>query len=94
MRYKRSVADKLFRAVCLGFSAFLLLMSLICNVGIMWTQARIDELQSGMDLARRESEILSVRFENRISLSELEERATKELGMHRPGAGQIIIIDE
>ena len=92
MNKRHSVADKLFRAVCLSFSAFLLLLSLLCNIGIMWTEARVAELCRDMELLRCENEILSVRLENRISLSELEQIATQELGMHRPGVGQIIFL--
>ena len=92
MRRKSCTADKLFRAVCLSFSAFLLLLSLLCNIGIMWTETRIEELCNDVQQLRRENEVLSVRLENRISLSALEEHATQELGMHRPTAEQIIFI--
>ena len=92
MRKNHSLADKLFRAVCLSFSALLLLLSLLCNIGIMWTEARIAELCQGIDTAKRDAEILSVRIENRIGLSELEERAAQQLGMHRPGTEQIFFL--
>ena len=92
MTRKHSMADKLFRAVCLSFSAFLLLLSLLCNIGIMWTETRIEELCRDVENLRRENEVLNVRLENRISLSELEEIAAQELGMHRPTAEQIIFL--
>lgn len=92
MKIKRSIADKLFRAVCLSFSAFLLLLSLLCNIGIMWTEARINELCFDTEALRRENEVLNVRLLNRTSLSELESLATQKLGMQRPGAEQIIFL--
>jgi len=92
MRKNHSIADKLFRIVCLSFSVFLLFLSLLCNIGIMWTEARIDELFRDMEHVQRENDILCARIENRVSLAELEQIATHELGMHRPTAEQIIFL--
>ena len=89
----RSVASKLFRIVCLSFSAFLLLLCLMCNISLMWTRANIEELHSRISAAERENETLNVRCENRISLSELEKTATERLGMHRPNSEQIFFIE-
>ena len=82
-------ADRLFRVVCLVFSLVMLLMSLICRVGIMDVEAELSRLGTEMKHAQKENEILIVRMENRISLSELERIATGVLGMHRPLAEQL-----
>ena len=93
MRQAHSIGDKFFRAVCLSFSVLLLLISLICNVAIMWTEAHIEELHRSINDASRENQLLRVQSENRISLSELEKLATEKLNMHRPGSEQLIFID-
>ena len=86
---KSAVSRLLFRAVCIVFSAALLMLTLISNVKLMAAESRCTELEEQIRLAECETEILKVRIENRISLQELEDIAVNQLGMHRPGTDQL-----
>ncbi len=85
----RSVSARVFRAVCVAISLIMLLLTLICRVEIMHAEQNISALEKNISLAESTAELLTVRNENRISLSEIERRAVEELGMHRPTAEQL-----
>ena len=89
MSRENKFSFRLFRGVCIVFSVFLLLMSLIAHAELMDVEENILIIESGLEDAQRQAELLRVRFENRISLSELEHIATEVLGMHRPAASQL-----
>lgn len=89
MTNKAAVSTLLFRAVCLLFSAILLLLALVSNAKLMAAEIEIEELEKSLQAAVKETEILRVRLENRLSLIEIETLALTELGMHRPGAEQL-----
>ena len=89
MTNKAAVSTLLFRAVCLLFSAILLLLALVSNAKLMAAEIEIEELEKSLQAAVKETEILRVRLENRLSLEEIETLALTELGMHRPGAEQL-----
>lgn len=89
MTNKAAVSTLLFRAVSLLFSAILLLLALVSNVKLMAAEIEIEELEKKLETTAKETEILRVRLENRLSLEEIETLALTELGMHRPGAEQL-----
>lgn len=86
---KAAVATLLFRAVSVLFSAILLLLALLSNAELMAVEIEISELENKLEATVKETEILRVRLENRLSLKEIETLALTELGMHRPGAEQL-----
>lgn len=89
MRHRYSVSKLLFRAVCIFFSALMLMLTLIYNAKLMAAESRCMELEKQIAFAEHERDILKVRIENRISLYELENIAVNQLGMHRPSAEQL-----
>lgn len=78
-----------FRLVCLGFSALLLIMSLQQRARLMELEGSISRLEKEIELEEKETQILKVKLENRISLAELESIALQRLGMHRPTPAQL-----
>ena len=78
-----------FRLICLGFSALLLILSLQQRARLMELENNISQLEKEIELEEKESRILQVRLENRISLSELEIIAQTYLGMQRPSSAQL-----
>jgi len=89
MKHAAAFPNLLFRAVCISFSAVLLLLTLLSNVKLMAVDSRCRELEEQIKQAECEAEILKVRLENRISLDELERIAVNQLGMHRPSPEQL-----
>ena len=92
MRKSRSVSNFLFRTVCIIFSVLLLVLTLLARVELMRLDKEIEELYELIEREETESRILTVKLENRISLSELEDYAAQILGMHRPTAQQLYFI--
>ena len=89
---KRS--ENLFRAVCLCFSALLLVLSLLCGIRL----AAVNDLAAGR---KRETERLlaenarlRARCESSLSLEEIERYAVEELGMQRLSGEQMIRVEE
>lgn len=89
MSREGKLAEIAFRVVCLGFSALLLVLTLLTHIQLVRAQTRIRTL--GQDIARAENEhiALEIRSIEALNLAELERRATQELGMRRPEPGQI-----
>lgn len=81
----------LFRAVCLGFSAALLVLALFSHIGLVRCESRIEELRRAVAGAENENIVLQVKINSALSLEELERRAVQELGMRRPEPGQICV---
>ena len=92
MREER-LSDCLFRMVCLGFSAALLVLTLFSQIQLVRTESRIGELEKALDKAENESVLLKVQSCEALSLAELEKRAL-EMGMRHPEPGQIIDIND
>ena len=84
-----SFSTLVFRLVCLGFSALLLIMSLQQRARLMELEKNISQIEKEIELEEKESQILKVKLENRISLSELEQLAQTRLGMQRPTSAQL-----
>ncbi len=92
MRRRGKLAPLLFRAVCLGFSALLLVLTLLTQTRVVRTQSRIEALETAIEQAENEKTRLKIRRAEALSLAELERRAVQELGMQHPEPGQIITI--
>lgn len=86
----KRVSELAFRLICLGFSALLLVLTLLIHIQLVRTQSCIAEL--GTQIARAENERITLQIQtiSAMSLPELERRATQELGMRHPEPGQII----
>ena len=89
----KRVSALAFRVICLGFSALLLVMTLFTHIRLVRTQSRIAELEAAITRAENEQIQLQIKTASALDLSELERRATQELGMRRPEPGQIVEID-
>ena len=93
MRKAKQLSEQLFRAVCLGFSALLLVMALFGQIRLVKTESRIESLENAIAEAENERIVLQIRLNEAMSLEELERRAVQELGMRHPEPGQIVTID-
>ena len=93
MRREKQLSEQLFRAVCLGFSALLLVMALFGQIRLVKTESRIESLENAIAEAENERIVLQIRLNEAMSLEELERRAVQELGMRHPEPGQIVTID-
>lgn len=87
---ERTLSAQLFRAVCLGFSALLLILTLFGQIRLVKTESRIEALEKAVADAENERVLLQIRISEALPLAELERRAVQELGMRRPEPGQII----
>ncbi|MBQ7692820.1 MAG: hypothetical protein IJT29_04340 [Oscillospiraceae bacterium] len=83
----------LFRAVCLGFSALLLVLTLFCQIRLFTAEREIAKLNTALDEAENTRVLLNIQIDRALGLEELERRALRELGMRRPEPGQIIEIE-
>ena len=79
-----------FRLICLGFSALLLVLTLLTHIQLVRTQSSITQLEKQIARAENERITLQIQTASTMSLQELERRATQELGMRHPEPGQII----
>jgi cell division protein FtsL len=93
MRREKQLSEQLFRAVCLGFSAILLVMTLFGQIRLVKTESRIESLVNAIADAENERVVLQIRLNEALPLEELERRAVQELGMRHPEPGQIVTID-
>ena len=83
MRRGEQLSGQLFRAVCLTFSALLL-------VAALFGQIRMESLENAIADAENELVVLQIRLNEALPLEELERRAVQELGMRHPEPGQIV----
>jgi len=86
----KRASELAFRLICLGFSALLLVLTLLTHTQLVRTQSRIAELETQIARAENERITLQIQTASALSLQELERRATQELGMRHPEPGQII----
>ena len=93
MRNPGERAERLFRLVCLSFSALLLVLGLFWQIRLVRLQEQIDALESAIRLAQDEGKLLTIRLESSPTLEELEETAVTRLGMQHPTQGQLIEIE-
>lgn len=93
MRRQNETPERLFRFVCLSFSALLLVLVLFWQIRLVRCQAEIEDLEAAIRAAQDEGKQLSIRLESSPTLAELEETAVLELGMQHPTQGQLVEID-
>ncbi len=80
----------LFYVICAAFSAVMLVMTLFGQIELARASDAIAQMQAETESLKDENGVLRARYENSISLEEIERYATERLGMKTPGAGQII----
>ena len=93
MRAAARIRERLFRLVCLGTSALLLVLVLFWQISLAHTQARITALENAITAARAENARLMLESERAADLEALEQAALQELGLQRPAPGQIISLE-
>ena len=82
----------MFQAICLCFSAALLVLTLLCSIRLAAVSDQTLRMQREADRLRDENAILRSRYEQSVSLEEIEGYASRVLGMQRCSAGQIVYI--
>ena len=93
MKDGEGLAALLFRVVCLGFSALLLVLTLLSQIQLVRTESRIEALTAAITEAEDENTRLKIRSESALSLDTLERIAVQRFGMRHPEPGQIIEIE-
>ena len=93
MKTADRLASLFFRAVCLGFSAFLLVLALLGQIRLVALNSRVEALEAALREAEDANTVLKTRLAASLSLSELERIAVQELGMQHPEPGQISVIE-
>ena len=91
MRTKETV-NALFRAVCLLFSALLLIMSLLSGIDLTAANDEAARLKTRIEACEEENRQLRSRINTATSLEEIERRARQELMMQPAGPGQIVAL--
>lgn len=86
--------EALFRAVCLSFSAVLLVLLLLTDIDIAAEKDKRTRLAARVETLAEENELLRARVEQRLSLEAIERYAREELGMRSSLPGQVIVLDE
>ena len=84
------VSSIMFCVICAAFSAVMLVMTLFGQIELARASDAIAQMQAQAQQLEEENGVLRARYENSISLEEIERYATQRLGMKTPGAGQII----
>ena len=93
MKRSERLAALLFRAVCLGFSALMLVLSLFWHIRLVRCEARLAVLNAAVAAAENERVLLETELAAQVSLEALERYAVQTLGMQHPTQGQIIRIE-
>ena len=82
--------ETLFRILCLGLSALLLVMSLLYGARLTERNQAAAEAKTAAEKLRTENQLLQVRCAYAFSLEEIERYALEELGMQNLRAEQIV----
>ena len=86
---RREKKRRFAAAACFLLAALLLVLSLTAQIRLSALQSELRTLESERETLEREKRVLTVRLEESLSLSEIERRASGELGM-RPCRGDQI----
>lgn len=92
MSRSKARAEALFHALCLGFSAVLLVLSLLTAVRTTEVNDRAAESKAAVAALKTENERLLARCESSLSLETLERYALQELGMQPCRSEQIVFL--
>lgn len=93
MSFTKQLNETLFRAVGLCFSAILIILSLLTGIKTAAVNDEASRLRKETEALKAENELLSARYDNSLSLEELEEYASSVLGMQRCDPSQIYYIE-
>ncbi len=88
----KETVEKLFLAICFGFSALLLVLSLLCSIRLAAENDRVLRLQREAETLREENAALLARYESSVSLEQIEQYARRVLGMQSCSAEQVVYI--
>jgi len=88
----KELNETLFKAICLCFSACMLVLSLLTTIDAAAQREQQDRLQREIQTLSAENESLRSRVEAELSLEEIERYAREELGMQPCGPGQIVYL--
>ena len=86
--------ENLFRGICLGFSALLLVLSLLLDTRIAACSDAAAEREREAENLRADNARLLARCESSLSLEEIERYALEELGMQRISGEQMVVVGE
>ncbi len=86
--------EKLFRAICFGFSVLLLVLSLLLDARLAALNDLAAEREREAARLRTENARLRARCESNLSLEEIERYAREELGMQSLSGEQMIPAEE
>ncbi|MBR1457185.1 MAG: hypothetical protein IJ594_08535 [Oscillospiraceae bacterium] len=89
----RRIREFLFCAICFGFSAAVLVLSLLGAVQLTARNDEVAALEKEIALLREENAVRSAACESMLNLGEIERRAVQELGMQTCSPGQIVYLE-
>ena len=92
MKRMKELNETLFKAICLCFSACMLVLSLLTTIDAAAQREQQTRLRREIETLSAENESLRSRVEAELSLEEIERYAREELGMQPCGPGQIVYL--
>ena len=85
--------ESLFKAICLCFSACVLVLSLLTRIDAAAQREQQERLRREIQSLSAENAALRTRVEAELSLEEIERYARERLGMQPCGPGQIVYLE-
>ena len=82
-----------FAVVGFAMVSVMLFMMLSAYVRLYETTTDVADLNSELSSLQEQQAVLTTQYESKIDLSHIEEMATGELGMVKPGSGQTVYVD-
>ncbi len=89
----RQLNESLFRAICLSFSAALLILFLLTTIDAAAERDRRGKLAREVQELTEENARLRVRVEKSLSPERIERYARERLGMQPAGPAQIVYLE-
>ena len=87
------VGESLFRAICLSFSALLLVLFLLTDIDLAAEREKQARLWQEIETLTAENERLSAQVEQRLCLEAVERYAREELGMQPLRPDQLVYLE-
>ncbi len=84
--------ESFFRAICLAFSAVILVLFLLTTIDIAVERDRRGRLSREVAELEEDNERLRVQVQNSLSPEAIERYAREGLGMQQAGPGQILYL--
>ena len=88
----KQLNENLFRAICLAFSALLLILFLFVSIDTAAERDRRGKLAREVQTLTEENERLRTQVQSRFSPEEIERYARECLGMRQAAPGQIVFL--